>query len=418
MKPFFRVQSLARVHALAGDVPRLEAEPVLLPDAPGRTLAAPLCAPEDLPGFDRATMDGYALRGQDTFGASEGTPAYLRLVGEVAMGETPSLRLAAAQCCRIGTGGMLPSGADAVVMVEHTRAVDETLVEVTRPVPPGGHVLSAADDARAGETLLPAGHPLRAQDIGLLAALGFAELPVVRRPRVAILSTGDEVVAVTATPRMGQVRDVNTYTLAAQVAAAGGVPLPAGLVGDDAETMARAVDDALADADLLLLSGGSSMGARDLTAEVFLARPGAELLAHGVSVAPGKPFLWVRSGGRQLLGLPGQVASCLIAFHLFAEPLLERMLGRPARSFRRFGRRAATLGRDLPSVPGREDYVRVRLARDADGWRAEPLFGKSGLIRTLTGGHGIVRIPADTEGLDAGAAVTVLLYPDAASPLD
>ena len=259
--------------------------------------------------------------------------------------------------------------------------------------------------------LLAAGQRLRAQDLGLLAALGQATVSVIVQPRVGILSTGDEVVPVTDDPRPGQVRDVNTHTLIAQVTAAGGEPLPLGLIPDDESRLRAAVVDARERSDLVLLSGGSSMGVRDLTAEIFLSVEGAEMLVHGVSVAPGKPFIWVRAGRGHLLGLPGQVTSCLISFHLFVEPILERMLGREARSFTRFGRLPAVLTRNLPSVSGREEYVRVKLARSGDGWLAEPIFGKSGLIRTLTQGQGLVRIAANSEGLDERTPVTVLLYP-------
>jgi len=411
MKPFFNVQTVAQVRGYAEAIGPLPAETVALAEAQGRTLAGELTAPADLPGFHRATMDGYAVRGKDTFGTSEGTPGYLRQVGEVRMGEVPTMTVGPGDCAAIGTGGMVPDGADAIVMVEHTRVARADTVEVCRPVAPGAHVLGATDDAAEGDSLLPAGQRLRAQDLGLLAALGMGEVAVVRRPRVGILSTGDEVIPIHQTPLPGQVRDVNSHTLAAQVLAAGGTPLPLGLAPDDADSLRAAVAAGLEPCDLLLLSGGSSMGTRDLTIEIFESFPGADLLVHGVSVAPGKPFIWVQTTGKQLLGLPGQVTSCMISFHLFAEPILERLLGRPARAFVRFARQAATLTRNLPSVPGREEYVRVRLVREADEWRAEPLFGKSGLIRTLTQGHGLVRVEVNSEGLDEGSPVTVLLYP-------
>jgi molybdopterin molybdotransferase len=411
MKPFFKVQTVAEVWARARSIVARSPESIDLAEARGRTLAEPMRAPADLPGFTRSTMDGFAVRSRDTFGTSEGSPAYLRPAGEVVMGEVPTFAVNPGECARIGTGGMLPEGADAVVMVEHTRVLEDGSVEVCKPVAPGGHLLGPTDDAAAGQRLLPAGQRLRAQDLGLLAALGQSRVSVIARPRVGILSTGDEVIPITAEPRPGQVRDVNTHTLTAQVTAAGGLPLPLGLIPDDEASLREAVADAREQCDLLLLSGGSSMGLRDLTAEIFLSFEGAELLVHGVSVAPGKPFIWVRAGQSHLLGLPGQVTSCMISFHLFVEPILERMLGREARAFTRFGRSPAVLTRNLPSVSGREEYVRVKLRSSGDAGLAEPLFGKSGLIRTLTEGHGLVRIPANSEGLDEGTPVTVLLYP-------
>ncbi len=411
MKPFFKTWTLEQVHDLAGRVSALEAESVPLGSLLGRTLAREFRAPADLPGFARSTMDGYAVRARDTFGAGEGSPGYLTLCGEVTMGESPGFGLEAGSCARIGTGGMLPDGADAVVMVEHTRIVDEHTIEVARSVAPGAHVLGPRDDAEKGQVLLEAGRALRPQDVGLLASLGASAVEVVRRPRVGIISTGDEVVPVSRSPRPGQVRDVNAHTLASQVTASGAEPVLLGLVPDEEDAIREKVATSLERCDLTLLSGGSSMGLRDLTVDIFLSFPGSELLVHGVSVAPGKPFIWVARGTHALLGLPGQVASCMIAFHLFAEPILERMLGREARSFTRFARRRAVLTRNVPGVQGREAYHRVRVTERGDRLEAEPVFGKSGLLRTLTRADGLVTVPLGCEGLDGGTTVTVLLFP-------
>jgi len=466
MKPFFQVQTLEEVHERAASVPPLPGERLPLDRALGRTLAHHLTAPHDLPGFARSTMDGYAVISQDTFGASETSPAYLHLAGHVPMGAAPDFPLEPGQCGRIGTGGMLPRGADAVVMVEYTRSLESgrkrrpvrrtepgapserplarseegayraicdrratppealrgvhgdaecepvgALVEVTRPVAPGGHVVGPTDDAQEGQVLLPGGQVLQPPDVGLLAALGVDQPEVRRRPRVGIISSGDEVVLLTQSPAPGQVRDVNSYSLSAQVRQAGGEPRPLGLVTDRMEDLCAAVERSMESDDLTLLSGGSSVGTRDLTAQVFDSFAGSRLLVHGVSVAPGKPFIWAQAGGHHLLGLPGQVTSCIIAFHLFVEPLMERMLGRAALPFARFGRRRARLASALPASPGRETFIRVRLCREGEGWVAEPLFGKSGLLRTLIAAQGLVRVPLGHEGMDAGSPVTVLLFP-------
>lgn len=412
MKAFFQVQDVAMVHALAGQLAPLPPEEVPLDLALSRALAIPLNAPSDLPGFTRATMDGYAVRAMDTFGAGEVSPGYLEIVGEVRMGQAPAFSVGPGQCARIGTGGMLPAGADAVVMVEHTRLLDDTSLEVAASVAPGGNTLGSTDDAAQGQELLPQGQCLRPQDLGLLAALGRDMVSVTRRPRVGIVSTGDEVVPVSASPAPGQVRDVNTHTLAAQVLRAGGEPFPLGLVPDNAQALRKATARSLESCDLTLLSGGSSVGARDFTSEVFLSFPGAELLVHGVAVSPGKPFLWVRTPSGHLLGLPGQVASCLVAFYLLVEPILERLQGRPALPFARFARLPAVLTRNIPSAPGREEYLRVALSQDNGQWLAQPLFGKSGLLTTMIQGQGLVRVPKDCEGLDAAEAVEVLLFPN------
>ena len=411
MKPFFEVQTLDAVWEWIRDVEALPEETVALGAAAGRTLASDFSAPHDLPGFVRSTMDGYAVRARDTFGAAETQPGYLELQGEVVMGRAVDFVLSRGSCARIGTGGMLPDGADAVVMVEHTREAGDDTVEVSRSVAPGANVIGAADDAAAGQLLLPAGQWLRPQDVGLLAALGIVEPTVITRPRAGIISTGDEVVPVDREPAPGQVRDVNASVLAAQLRACGADAVDLGLVPDDPGRLKEAVATSLRENDVTLLSGGSSMGVRDLTAEIFMSFPGAELIVHGVSVAPGKPFIWVRVGDHHLLGLPGQVTSCLVAFHLFVEPLLERLLGREGKAFTRFGRLDAVLNRNIASAAGRELFQRVRIESTNGGWQAEPVLGRSGLLRSLVQGHGLVRIPLGSEGLDAGTAVEVLLFP-------
>jgi len=413
MKPFFDLKSVEQVLERISELEPLDqSESLPLAQARGRSLAADFTAPEDLPGFTRSTMDGYALRARDTFGASEESPAYAEIVGEVRMGQAPDFKVGPGQCAVIGTGGMLPQGADAVLMVEHSRRLDDTTVEISKSVAPGANLLGPTDDAAQGQVLLPAGQRLRPQDLGLMAGLGLSRVEVVKRPRVGIVSTGDEVVPVDTRPGPGQVRDVNTYTLAAQVEQAGGEPVIVGLVPDNQEKLRQAVARSLETCQLTLLSGGSSVGTRDLTLGVFHSFAGAKLLVHGVSVSPGKPFIWVQAGDRQLLGLPGQVASCMVTFHLFADPMLERLQGRPARPFSRFARLPARLVRNLPSAAGREEYVRVRAWQEDDGsWLAEPIFGKSGLITTLTRGQGLVRVPRDQEGLYPDEPVTVLLFP-------
>ena len=411
MEQFFKVKSVAEVLALAETTPRLGTESVPTDQAPGRTLSEDFPAPHDLPGFTRSTMDGFAVRARDTFGAGEGQPAYLELCGQVAMGQKPDFGLAPGNCARIGTGGMLPQGADAVVMIEHTRMLDETTVEIIKPAAPGGNTLGPTDDAAKGQILLKAGRVIRAQDAGLLAALGLSRVSVVLKPRVGIISTGDEVVPIESEPGPGQVRDVNSHTLSAQVAQAGGEPVPLGLAPDQAEELKKLTARSKETCDLTLLSGGSSVGVRDFTVEVFTSFPGAELLVHGVAVAPGKPFIWVKAGDSHLLGLPGQVASCMVAFHLFAEPILERMLGRPARPFRLFTKAEAKLTRPAPSANGREEYIRVKVSQNGKGLVADPVFGKSGLLTTLIRGNGLLRIPARSEGLYEGDLGRVFIFP-------
>ena len=273
-------------------------------------------------------MDGYAVRAKDTFGAGESSPGLFMLAGEVAMGRPAQAKVGPGRTVRVWTGGMLPDGADAVVMLEYARVVDQAEVELTKAVAPGGNTIAVGEDVARGETVLPAGRRLRPQELGLLAALGQTRVKVVRRPRAAVISTGIELVPAEARPGPAQVRDINTHTLTAQIREAGAEPSFLGTVPDDPDRLKELVARGLEEADTVLVSGGSSVGAADWTLATFLSFPGAELLIHGVSISPGKPLILVRVGQKSLWGLPGHAASAMITFHLFLKPLLTgRLLG-------------------------------------------------------------------------------------------
>lgn len=424
---FFVVLSVAEVIRRLEDFAPLPAETAGLEDPrglEGRVLAADVTAREDVPLTSRSGMDGYAVRAADVFGASEGNPAYLNRVGRIAVDRPADFSVEPGQCAAIVTGGPLPDGADAVVMVEYAQELtahndgqsgeqEEILVEIRRPVAPGAHVLRRGDDARRGCPALRAGTPLRPQEIGLLAACGAQQATVRARPRVGILSTGDEVIPVSADPRPGQVRDVNSHALAAICREAGAEPRLLGIVPDDLEAIAAALQQHLAQVDVLLLSGGSSVGARDFTIAALERLPGAEIFCHGVALSPGKPLILARVGGKCVWGLPGQVASAQVVMFVLGAPFLRHLAGcadafdqsrRPARK--------AVLSRNMASKQGREDYLRVRLeAPAADGGLplAVPVPGLSGLLRTLLDAQGLVRIDADLEGLEKGSVVDVLL---------
>ena len=374
----------------------------------GRVTAQEITSPEDLPAFPRSTMDGYSVRSADTFGSSEGLPAYLEVVGEVAMGETQRARLSSGQAATAYTGGMLAGGADAVVMFENTQAVDGSTIEVVRPVAPGENVVQVGEDVRSGDRVLPAGHVIRPQDIGGLLALGITEVPVARRPRVAIVSTGDELVAPESSPALGQVRDINTYTISALVEKAGAVPVPVALVGDDYEMQRRAAVEALAKGDMLVFSAGSSVSSRDMTSKVFgsLGSPG--VLVHGISFKPGKPTIVAFVDGKPAVGLPGNPVSAAVVFDLLVRPAIYALCG--CLSPPEPGTVRARLLRDIASQTGREDHVQVRLVRDDGEVCAEPVFGKSNLIYTLIRADGAVTVPLDKGGLYAGEEVEVRVY--------
>jgi molybdopterin molybdotransferase len=372
-----------------------------------RVLAEDVVSPSDLPDFARSTMDGFAVRAADTYGASEGLPAYLTLVGEVAMGQVPTCTVGPSQLARIATGGMMPGGADAVIMVELTQEVDPTTVEVLRPVAPGENVLRVGEDIARGAAVLPRGHALRPQDLGGLAALGVTELEVARRLRVVVISSGDEVVPPERQPAPGQVRDVNTSTLCALVRRAGHEPISFGIVPDDYAALETAARRAIEQADVVILSAGSSVSARDMTADVIgsLGEPG--VLVHGVSLRPGKPTILAVAQDKPVFGLPGNPVSCMVTFDLFVGPALARLCGAsqpPRRTV------PARLTHNVPSAAGREDYVQVRLEPHEDGLSAVPVFGKSNLIYTLVRADGMVRVALDAGGLLEGDVVPVILF--------
>jgi molybdopterin molybdotransferase len=419
VKSFFRVVSTDDARRAIAALPPVGSESVAVAGAAGRVLAADVRAAEDMPHFDRANMDGYAVRAHDTFGASASVPAYLRLVGIVEMGQAPKLRVARGQAARISTGGMLPPGADAVVMVEYTDELEgDTLrgtpdgrtVEVQRGAAPWENVMRVGEDIARGATVFTQGRRLRPRDLGALAGIGVRRVKVHARPRLALLSTGDEIVAPGSRPKPGQVRNINAYSLQAMLAEAGAEVLDLGVVRDRREDLQAALAAGLRDADAVVLSGGSSVGTKDIALEVVQGFARSEILFHGISVAPGKPTILAKALGKPVLGLPGHPQSALLIFELFGAPLV-RILGgesaahafRPARTVR------ATLARNIASKPGREDYTRVALVPSADGLLAQPMAGKSGAVFNLVQADGLVCVPASSEGLDEGTEVDVIL---------
>ena len=369
----------------------------------GAVPARDVRAGEQLPAHARATVDGYAVRAADTYAASETLPAFLEVTGAVAMGRAPEGEVGPGGAMTIPTGGLLPHGADAVVMVEHTTEPMPGHVELLRRVAPGDGVLHPGEEAQPGDVLAPAGRPLRAADLGLLAAAGVTAIAAHERPRVGIVSTGDEVVP-GATPELepGQVRDACAPALAGLVREAGGEPVLRGIVPDDAAALEEALASAVGEDDMVVVSAGSSVGARDLTATVA-ARLG-EVVCHGLAVRPGKPTLLAGCGGVPLVGLPGNPRSALVVFRLVGVPLV-RVVGGvteppPVPAVR------ARLARDVPSAAGRLDVVQAAVR---DGI-ATPLFGSSALLGPMTRADGWFRVPEADTGLAAGAEVEVWLY--------
>jgi molybdopterin molybdotransferase len=406
MKEFFQVLDIDAVLALRERFDRLDGETVRLGEALGRVLLENVKAPCDLPGFDRATMDGFAVCAASTYGASESNPAYLEVVGSVVMGKAPAFRVGPGQAARIATGGMLPEGADSVVMVEHTDNLDANTIEVHRSVAPGQYRVTGKEDVARGQLLFSAGRVLKPQDIGLLAATGHGTVSVYRRPRVGIIPTGDEVVPLEADPAPGQIRDVNTHTLGALVQEAGGQPVAYDIVADRFEALFDTFQRALAENDMVLVSGGSSVGMRDLTLDALEALEQSSILFHGISIRPGKPTMLARCGAKAFWGLPGHVTSAMVVFMVLVRPYLDYIGGREPRTP---GRVRARLSRNLASVQGRVDFVRVRISeKEGCSW-AEPVLGQSGLLHTMVQADGLVAIEMNSEGLDQGSWVEVML---------
>jgi len=398
---FLTVMTVAE--GLAALAPARRSVVTRMSPALGVVPAQDVVAGELLPAHARATVDGYAVRAADTYAATESLPVFLDVTGAIAMGSAPAGAVGPGASMTIPTGGLLPHGADAVVMVEHTSEPMPGSVELLRRVAPGDGVLQPGEEALPGDVLVPAGRPLRAADLGLLAAAGSTAIAGHTRPRVGILSTGDEVVA-SATPALapGQVRDACAPALAGLVLEAGGEPVLRGIVRDDAAALERALAAAIAEDDMVVVSAGSSVGARDLTATVA-ARLG-EVVCHGLAVRPGKPTLLADCGGVPLVGLPGNPRSALVVFRLVGMPLVRRVAGvtapPPAASVR------ARLARDVPSLAGRLDVVQACVEVGV----ATPLFGSSALLGPMVRANGWFCVPEADTGLGAGAEVEVLLY--------
>jgi molybdopterin molybdotransferase len=384
----------------------IEAEQVASQSARGRVTVAPVLAPHPLPEFPRTTVDGYAVRAADTHGASESLPAYFELVGEVPMGAAPDLAVESGECALIHTGGMLPDGADAAVMLEYTQQARSGEIEVLRAVAVGENVIEVGEDVKQSEEVIPAGRKIRPAEIGGLMALGIIQVDVARKPRVGIISSGDEVIPPGERPAPGEVRDINSYTLSAAVEAAGGEAVLYGIVADTREAMYQAASQAQQECDLVVVTAGSSASARDLTSEILdrLGEPG--VLVHGVNTRPGKPTILAVCDDVAMIGLPGNPVSALVNIRLFVVPVIRTLLGEEPRPQATL---PAKLTVNLASQAGREDWVPVILRQTEDGYQAEPIFGKSNLIFILARADGLVRIPADATGLSAGERVDVVL---------
>jgi molybdopterin molybdotransferase len=376
-------------------------------DALGRVTAGSVCSPISMPPFPRSTVDGYAVRAADTFGASESLPAYLKVVGEVLMGGEPGFDIKQGEAGLIHTGGMLPISCDAVVMVELTQTVGTDIVEILRAVAVGENTIKEGEDVLAGEEVIQPGSRIRPQEIGGLAALGILELDVARKPIVGIISTGDEVVSAEHELRPGQVRDINTHTLSALIERTGGSTRAYGIFPDDYDQLAYISAQALAECDVLLITAGSSASARDLTSRVINSLGSPGVLVHGVNIRPGKPTILAVCDHKVVIGLPGNPVSAFVIAGFYVVPVIEKLLGirEPGVRFRL----QARLTTNLPSLAGREDWVAGCLQGNPPEYMVAPIFSKSNLIFSLVRANCLIRVPPDATGLAEGEMVEVLL---------
>ncbi len=388
--------------------PEIREEVVKTEDALGRVTAEDILAGQELPDFRRSTVDGYAVLAKNTHGASESLPAYLKILGEVPMGAAPTFAVEGKVCSIIHTGGMLPVGADAVVMLEDAQVLAAGEIEIFRSVAVSENVIEIGEDVRSGEIVIPRGTRLRPAEIGGLMALGFTSLKTARKPRIAILSSGDEVVPPSQPTKPGQVRDINSYTLGSLIQDIGGAPYHYGIISDNRDDMLAAMAKALRECDHLIVTAGSSASSRDLTAEIFndLGDPG--VLVHGVSIKPGKPTIFGVSGKQVLIGLPGNPVSALVIAQILVAPIIEAYLGLETDKIH--PTLQAKISVNLASQAGREDWIPVRLVGTAEeGYLAEPVFGRSNLIFILVRSDGLIKIPAAATGIEAGSIVNVRL---------
>lgn len=374
----------------------------------GKITAEDICSPQNLPDFKRSTVDGYALRARDTHGASEGLPAYLQLAGEILMGQEPGFSVSGSQCGLIHTGGMLPKGADAVVMLEDSQALENEEIEIYKPAATGDNLIEVGEDVEKGAVVIPKGTRLRPAEMGGLMALGITELNVVKPPLIGVISSGDEVIPPDRKPRAGQVRDINSYTLGAMLQDLGVRVHQYGIIPDNRDALRGVMVRALEECDHLIVTAGSSASARDHTAEIMneLGDPG--VIVHGLHIRPGKPTILALAEKKLMIGLPGNPVSALVIAQVIVKPILEKWMGMEAPRPRPVVEAELTV--NIASQAGREDWIPVRLLERSPGsWQAEPVFGRSNLIFVLARADGLIRIPPAVTGLETGAIVSVQL---------
>jgi molybdopterin molybdotransferase len=417
VKPLFKVNTpnevitMLKDHLNFKEITRNNIEEVNIKIALHRFLAEEIVAPANLPGFNRSIMDGYAISAEDSFGATDGLPSYLKIIGEIQMGVRPEFKINPGEAAKISTGGMLPEGANAVMMVEYTEQIDDTTIEARRSISPWENVVRKDEDLKTGEIILRKGSRLRSQDIGVLAGIGKINIKIYKKPKIAIISTGNEIIPAEGEPGIGQIRDINSYSLGACIEEAGGVPVYRGIIKDEVTLLEQEIKKVIKEDKVgaVIISGGSSVGVRDVTLEVLnrLGKPG--VLIHGVSVKPGKPTILAIADNRPIFGLPGHPVSAMIIFDLFVRPLISWLQGGQY-NYNSAKEIEAELTCNMVSDSGREDNIRVFVYEKDKKFYAEPILGKSGLISTMVRASGLIKIGLNIEGVEKGSKVMVRLF--------
>ncbi len=400
-----KLKTVDEARKILGKIKLKGTETIEVIDSLDRFVATDIISPEDLPSFDKSMMDGYAVKAEDTFGASEEKPISLSLIGEIRIGEMPKEEVKKGEAIKINTGAMMPQGADSVEMLEYVEIQGKKIL-IRKALTPGENVAKRGEDIKKGEVLLVKGHRIRSQDIGALSGLGITKIKVFKRPKVAIIPTGDELVPPSKRPESGEIRDMNTYSLSAQVKKCGGESIPFGIIKDDYKVLKKKVEEALSKTDMVLISGGSSVGTYDLTLKVISSLTKGKVLTQGVAIKPGKPTIIAKVKEKIILGLPGNPVSVMIVFRKIVGPTILAMMN----AKERIRVVNARLARTVTSSTGREEFIRVKLQEREGKLIAIPLHRGSANIVSLVKADGLLKIPRLSEGIEKNQIVEVELW--------
>lgn len=383
---------------------RLKSETVYLLDSVNRISSKNIKASCNIPNFRRSTVDGYAVNSRDVFGTNESMPSMMELIEEILMGKVPAKEIRnAGECSYVPTGGMLPNGSDSMVMIEYTDKLDDKTILINKTAAPGDNVIHIGEDITINDIVVKDGQRLRPYEVGVLASIGIKELAVYERPKVAIISTGDEIVSIEGNPLLGEVRDVNTYLLYASIIHDGGIPISYGVIKDDFLLLKNTVDKALSECDIVVISGGSSVGKKDQTLKVIKSYENGGVLVHGMAIKPGKPTIVGKVGEKIVFGLPGHPLAASIVYKIIVKKYIDKLMNVNSEEYGI----TAEISISYHKAKGREEYLPVSLERSEERVIANPVFGKSGVITTFSRAYGYIRIDKNLEGLNKGQKVEV-----------